>query len=79
MTTDINQDPPRPADEKDVIIFYDSEGKAVLVLPADDVLMIIPDHLLSRRDDTSRTFSAVSRVKCSVEPAQVPTRSWRCA
>jgi hypothetical protein len=55
MNPDINRKPPdregepvlaAPADEKDVIVFYDSEGKAALVLPAEDVVAIVPDRLL---------------------------------
>lgn len=32
--------------EKDVIVFYDAEGKVVRVLPAADVILIVPDRLL---------------------------------
>jgi hypothetical protein len=64
MNPDINRKPPdreaepapaAPADEKDVVVFYDSEGKAALVLPAEDVLMIVPgDRLLKPEDQPSK-------------------------
>jgi len=40
------------SEEKDVIVFYDAEGKVVRVLPAKDVVFIVPERLL-RPDDSS--------------------------
>jgi hypothetical protein len=34
------------SEKKDVIVFYDAEGKVVRVLPAADVILIVPDRLL---------------------------------
>jgi hypothetical protein len=39
--------------EKDVIVFYDAEGKIIRVLPAKDVVFIVPERLL-RPEQPSR-------------------------
>jgi hypothetical protein len=41
------------SEEKDVIVFYDAEGKVVRVLPAKDVVFIVPERLL-RPEQPSR-------------------------
>jgi hypothetical protein len=54
MNTDVNRQPPDRDEEpdadsaaggEDVIVFYDSEGKATLALPAEDVMAIIPGRM----------------------------------
>jgi hypothetical protein len=43
---DPKTDEDAPTDGKDVFVFYDDKGKVICIVPAEDVLMIVPDELL---------------------------------
>jgi hypothetical protein len=55
-TPDPRPDEDAPTGEKDLIVFYDAEGKVTHTLPAEDVVFIVPERLL-RPERSPRTMA----------------------
>jgi hypothetical protein len=77
-------DPKKPGPEtdedtstgrKDVIVFYDAEGKVARVLPAADVRFIVPDRLL-RPDATLEPYDPSTPGQPSKLPRPPRTMAW---